>query len=465
MNSSVACRIGLPPSAQIAPSIEAAVASFQAEQDFDSLCNLFVKFEIPRGMVFKLLSLSGFRLHFIIDDSGSMTYDSDALDDRGKRMTRWKEVHSRLLKMFEVLQWIPAQGILMTFMNRPDVIEFLDIRSYSNQTFLDDAVSKINAVFHRGPSGSTPTLQTLRAAFQRAGDSPTAFYLFTDGVPNGGPSAVAQLVQTRANPHKFPLTFCSCTDQDSEAEWMKEVEEKALACAELDDYLSEKREVEKDQGKAFPYSWGMWLICNLCAALHPDDLDALDENVPLTKACFDNLLGYITDASEYDAYFSHHKAKWWQYKSEFCTARCAGDISAVKTYRSSLGCVETSRGFTSDTAGVTIPNEFLCPISLGLMDDPVIAQDGATYEREDITRWLSVRCVSPLTNLPISPQLTPNRALKDAVERFKSQHSIVTQPRHIHHRPSLAAAENSFSANAILVLLIAFIVYYLFIKV
>jgi hypothetical protein len=460
MNSSVASRAGLPPSAQISPSVEAAAVSFKQEQDFDSLCNLFVKFEIPRGMVFKLLSLSGFRLHFIIDDSGSMTYDSDALDDRGKRMTRWKEVQARLLKMFEVLQWIPTQGIIMTFMNRPDVVEFQDIRSSNHQAFLADAVSKINTVFQRGPSGSTPTLQTLRAAFGRAGDSPTTFYLFTDGVPNGGPSAVAQFVQTRANPHRFPLTFCSCTDQDGEAEWMKEVEEKALACAELDDYLSEKREVEKDQGKAFPYSWGMWLICNLCAALHPDDLDALDENVPLTKACFDNLVGYITDDSEYDAYFSHHKAKWWQYKSEFFTARCAGDISAVKTYRSSHGCVETSRGVTSDTAGVSIPNEFLCPISLGLMDDPVMAQDGATYEREDITRWLSVRCVSPLTNLPISPQLTPNRALKDAIERFKSQHGIVTPPRHVHHLPSLTAG-NGMDAGVLLVLLVVFFLLFL----
>lgn len=36
-----------------------------------------------------------------------------------------------------------------------------------------------------------------------------------------------------------------------------------------------------------------------------------------------------------------------------------------------------------------IPEDFLCPISLDIMKDPVIAADGHTYERENITKWLS----------------------------------------------------------------------------
>ena len=49
-----------------------------------------------------------------------------------------------------------------------------------------------------------------------------------------------------------------------------------------------------------------------------------------------------------------------------------------------------------------IPNEFLCPISLEIMRDPVICKDGHTYERAVILKWLETNSVSPLTRTPIS---------------------------------------------------------------
>jgi hypothetical protein len=39
-----------------------------------------------------------------------------------------------------------------------------------------------------------------------------------------------------------------------------------------------------------------------------------------------------------------------------------------------------------------------CPISLELMQDPVIALDGHTYEREAIEKWFECSNSSPLTN-------------------------------------------------------------------
>ena len=39
---------------------------------------------------------------------------------------------------------------------------------------------------------------------------------------------------------------------------------------------------------------------------------------------------------------------------------------------------------------------FECPLSLEIMEDPVIAEDGITYEREEIERWISTpRKASP----------------------------------------------------------------------
>ena len=115
-----------------------------------------------------------------------------------------------------------------------------------------------------------------------------------------------------------PLTLITCTDDDELAKWMKEVEEdkpkdkegKAIEhyVAELDDFEDEKAEVLNDQGPAFPYSKGMWLISLLVAVINPDDLDAIDEDTPFSKMTLDNLLGVTTTPQEYKHYFDSNLA-------------------------------------------------------------------------------------------------------------------------------------------------------------
>ena len=73
---------------------------------------------------------------------------------------------------------------------------------------------------------------------------------------------------------------------------------------------------------------------------------------------------------------------------------------------------------------MSIPDEFLCPITLSLMSDPVIGGDGHTYERAAITQWLCTNPHSPLTRQTMSIQsLKPNFALKTAIERFKKENA------------------------------------------
>jgi len=72
-----------------------------------------------------------------------------------------------------------------------------------------------------------------------------------------------------------------------------------------------------------------------------------------------------------------------------------------------------------------IPEHFCCPITLSLMNDPVIAPSGHSYEREAILGHLSKHTTDPLTNGPISiADLRPNRGLKDAISAFKLKHGI-----------------------------------------
>ena len=59
------------------------------------------------------------------------------------------------------------------------------------------------------------------------------------------------------------------------------------------------------------------------------------------------------------------------------------------------------------------PNEFICPITLNRMRDPVVASDGHTYERNAISVVLSQDPkLSPLTREPLSSELYPNHALR-----------------------------------------------------
>ena len=66
------------------------------------------------------------------------------------------------------------------------------------------------------------------------------------------------------------------------------------------------------------------------------------------------------------------------------------------------------------------PEEFLCPITLTIMRDPVIGPDGHSYERSAIIQWLQTNPHSPLTRQPMTPQmLQTNYSLKTAIERYQ----------------------------------------------
>lgn len=105
-----------------------------------------------------------------------------------------------------------------------------------------------------------------------------------------------------------------------------QVEDGSPYTAEIDDYFGEMEEVCTNQGAVFPYTKGLWLVSNLVAAINTDDLDALDEKIPLTKHTLDDLLGrYHTDV-EYELYFNsnpyaqNYKDMYTRFLTEDCAA-------------------------------------------------------------------------------------------------------------------------------------------------
>jgi len=68
------------------------------------------------------------------------------------------------------------------------------------------------------------------------------------------------------------------------------------------------------------------------------------------------------------------------------------------------------------------PEEFCCPITQDLMEDPVIAEDGNTYERTAIVEWIDKHGDSPISREPLNKEiLIINRALKNQIEQYKEK--------------------------------------------
>ncbi|GER43933.1 U-box domain-containing protein 15 [Striga asiatica] len=75
---------------------------------------------------------------------------------------------------------------------------------------------------------------------------------------------------------------------------------------------------------------------------------------------------------------------------------------------------------------IAVPNEFLCPITLEIMTDPVIVATGQTYERDRIQQWLdSNHRTCPKTGQVLSHlSLTSNYALKNLILQWCEQNKF-----------------------------------------
>ncbi|KAJ3345361.1 hypothetical protein HDU91_007381 [Kappamyces sp. JEL0680] len=324
-----------------------------------TLDQVFAKYEIPMGLLNKLFELQTYQaLFFLIDDSGSMASGTDSYDPFTRRqLTRWEETRYRLLELMEVLSYIPIPMMIIRFLNRTYEVRLVRDAAMTPQQFLDHCTMQVNQIFQQGPSGTTPYKRKIEEAFSLFRGQKIAWYFFGDGVPDGGELAIRQigeLVINRANPQDNPVTFLSCTNQDEDVEWMKDVEEIAQFCSECDDYNDEKDEVLKDQGYGLPYTKGFYLISCLVGAMNPTDLDAMDESIPFTKYMLDNLLGIVHYEQDYQSYFQQFVnaqrsrkidgpedrikkgIDWQKYYGDFLRARTHAEMEVVQVFRRNL---------------------------------------------------------------------------------------------------------------------------------
>jgi hypothetical protein len=300
-----------------------------------AVSDIFTNIQAPIGLSQKLIGLQGYALDIKIDDSGSMGTRCN------NGYTRWENVQTRLLQMIGLLQLVPTRTITLSFLDRYDTIT-LDRNGKTPEEFVRDATHKLHKAFRTLPDGGTPIYRNINQMLSRA-NGKTAHYLFTDGVPNQYEQEVEiqyikDLLLNRRHKQNNPFTFLCCSDNPADTLWMHEIEE--IACqpgipgyiAAVQNFRAEQLEVLNDQGPEFPYSQAVWLLCNLTAALNPNDLDALDQHEPLSKPILDNILGRECTLSEYEFYFNQHPNANWLFGEDynlFLTTAITNQIPSV----------------------------------------------------------------------------------------------------------------------------------------
>ena len=70
-----------------------------------------------------------------------------------------------------------------------------------------------------------------------------------------------------------------------------------------------------------------------------------------------------------------------------------------------------------------LPDAYVCPITQELMNDPVFASDGHTYERQAIERWIAKNATSPKTGCELEmTMLFPNHAMRGQIREWQEAH-------------------------------------------
>ena len=104
------------------------------------------------------------------------------------------------------------------------------------------------------------------------------------------------------------------------------------------------------------------------------------------------------------------------------SARLLGLDKEVVKLGKLLDELEVRASFRRLDVSDDVPHEFVCPITLCLMWDPVVASDGRTYELRALQRILgSLTPVSPWTREPLTQTIIRNHQLRERIRGYRAQ--------------------------------------------
>lgn len=104
-----------------------------------------------------------------------------------------------------------------------------------------------------------------------------------------------------------------------------------------------------------------------------------------------------------------------------------------------------------DFGTTTPPEEFICPISMRLMYDPVVIASGKTFERFCIMKWFNDgNDICPKTNQKLSHlMITPNSTIKKLISKWCFKHGISIPDPCLQEAPTSIPLKKLSSSNSI----------------
>jgi len=88
-------------------------------------------------------------------------------------------------------------------------------------------------------------------------------------------------------------------------------------------------------------------------------------------------------------------------------------------------CDHTHTIMAADGTIVPVPQEYVCPLTLDVMSQPLISREGHSYEQNAILNWVSEHGTSPFTRESLRPShFMRNRALETKIRLFLKQNGI-----------------------------------------
>lgn len=224
-------------------------------------------------------ALAGANVVVIADDSGSMgssVRNSPVAPPPGKyTTTRWDELIHFLQLVLQVAAEL-ADGVHFHFLNAGCISKV-------------QAWEQVEAIAARGPTRGTPLLSAMREVFEKYNPAKTDRKLLTiiatDGCPTDGPtSGVSAALRARPCIDRSFVTFLSCTDNDSDIAYIKQLDADLEHIDEVDDYNTERAEVLRHGASVYQnFSMGDWVLRAACGAAVPE-WDRSDEHQHVVMA-------------------------------------------------------------------------------------------------------------------------------------------------------------------------------------
>lgn len=143
--------------------------------------------------------------------------------------------------------------------------------------------AQLQPVFAQPPSGFTPTAAALNAVFQAKrgvmSEKKLLVVILTDGQPTdpAGNIDIRGLEGLLTNrPPQSYITIVACTDDHSVMSYLNGWDQRIPHLDVVDDYMSEKREIQAARGPQFAFSYGDYVVKLLLGTIDPV-MDRLDE--------------------------------------------------------------------------------------------------------------------------------------------------------------------------------------------